>query len=492
LYERIAPRFALSANLAGRGDAIVGPSNLIVAPRMVSQVFTIAKNTFVEATRQPIVLFLLMISGVLQVFNTWNTGFSMGYASVDSAEVKSDTKLLFDIGLSTVFGIGVLLAAFVATSAISREIENKTVLTVISKPISRITVVLGKYLGVAALLLMSSVVMLAFLLIAVRHGVMETAADDPDMPVIIFSLVGITLVLGLAAWGNFFYGWNFPQTSVMLLVPATLLVYLGVLLFSKKWELQPLSKDFLPQVVTACAALTLAILVMAAVATAASTRLGQVMTIVVCVGFFVAALMSNFFLGRHVFKNQAVAIVDGAMPQDASRNFIKDQEPLVVRLNRPLPRPIAPGSAIYFSSSPNGFPGLHLEDYRVNPDGMFEGDVNEINDVKGQAALGPGLFARSARDQELVVINAGAQSTRLFKAPEKGDYVFLAPTKIQPALLAVWGAIPNLQYFWLLDAVSQNRPVPVRYLLLSVLYAGVQIVGCLCVAVILFQRRDVG
>jgi hypothetical protein len=334
--------------------------------------------------------------------------------------------------------------------------------------------------------------MLGFLLIAVRHGVLETAADDPDMPVIIFSVVGIGLVLGLAAWGNFFYGWNFPQTSVMLLLPATVLVYVGVLMFSKKWEFQPLSKDFLPQVVTACAALTLAILVMAAVATAASTRLGQVMTILVCVGFFVAALMSNFFLGRHVFQNQSVAIVDSATPQDASRDFMKDQEPLVVRLNRPLPRPIPPGSPIYFSSSPNGFPALHLEDYRVNAEGKFEGDVNEINDVKGPASLGPGLFARSARDQELVVVNVGNGSTRLFKAPEKGDYVFITPTKIQPLLLAVWGAIPNLQYFWLLDAVSQNRPVPVRYLLLAVFYAGVQIVGCLSIAVMLFQRRDVG
>jgi hypothetical protein len=216
------------------------------------------------------------------------------------------------------------------------------------------------------------------------------------------------------------------------------------------------------------------------------------MTILICVGFFVAALMSNFFLGRHVFQNQAVAMVDAATPQDASRDFIKDQEPLVVRLNRPLPRPIPSGSPIYFSSSPNGFPPLHLEDYRVNADGKFEGDVNEINDVKGAAALGPGLFARSARDQELVVLNVGERSTKLFKAPEKGDYVFVSPTKIQPVLLVVWGAIPNLQYFWLLDAVSQNRPVPVRYLLLAVLYAGVQIVGCLSIAVMLFQRRDVG
>ena len=39
---------------------------------------------------------------------------------------------------------------FVATAVLSREIENKTVLTVVSKPIGRTTVIFGKYIGVAA------------------------------------------------------------------------------------------------------------------------------------------------------------------------------------------------------------------------------------------------------------------------------------------------------------------------------------------------------
>jgi len=266
----------------------------------------------------------------------------------------------------------------------------------------------------------------------------------------------------------------------------------GVLLVNKKWHMQPISQDFLPQVVTACAALTLAILVMASVATAASTRLGQVMTIVLCVGFFVAALLSNYLLGRHVFVNNAVAIVDSAKPEDISRDFVKDQEPLVVRLNRPLPRSVPAGSPIYFSSSPNGFPALNLEDYRVTEKGMFTGKIGEINDVKGEAALGPGLFVRSARDQELVVLNVGSISTKLDRTPEKGDFVFIQPTRTRTWLLAIWGALPNLQYFWLLDAVSQNRPVPASYLGLSVVYAFVQIAGYLAIAVMLFQRRDVG
>jgi hypothetical protein len=52
--------------------------------------------------------------------------------------------------------------------------------------------------------------------------------------------------------------------------------------------------------------------------------------------------------------------------------------------------------------------------------------------------------------------------------------------------------VPNLQFFWLLDAVSQNQPVPLSHLVLVLMYAAVQIGAFLSLAVMLFQNRDVG
>jgi hypothetical protein len=49
-----------------------------------------------------------------------------------------------------------------------------------------------------------------------------------------------------------------------------------------------------------------------------------------------------------------------------------------------------------------------------------------------------------------------------------------------------------MHYFWLLDAVSQNQPVPVGYLGTAALYACLQIGAFLSLAVVLFQKRDVG
>jgi hypothetical protein len=81
---------------------------------------------------------------------------------------------------------------------------------------------------------------------------------------------------------------------------------------------------------------------------------------------------------------------------------------------------------------------------------------------------------------------------KIYRVPEAGDYVFAGPTRTNPIALAVWGCVPNLQFYWLLDAISQNRPVSARYFGLASLYAVVQIGTFLSLGVILFQRRDVG
>ena len=132
---------------------------------------TIAKNAFVESTRQPIYLVMVVLSGVFQYLNTAMSAYSMGLRNVDG-EVTGDNKLLFDIGMATVFGCGILLAAFIATATMSREIENKTVLTVVSKPVGRASVVIGKFLGVAASMAIAITMMTIFLLYAIRHGVL--------------------------------------------------------------------------------------------------------------------------------------------------------------------------------------------------------------------------------------------------------------------------------------------------------------------------------
>ncbi len=58
--------------------------------------------------------------------------------------------------------------------------------------------------------------------------------------------------------------------------------------------------------------------------------------------------------------------------------------------------------------------------------------------------------------------------------------------------VAAWSVAPNLQFYWLVDAITQGHEIPARYLWLVTLYSGVQVVGLLSLSILLFQGREVG
>ncbi|TVQ61127.1 MAG: hypothetical protein EA378_09770 [Phycisphaerales bacterium] len=452
---------------------------------MPIQILTIARNAFIESLRQPVLIILVLLCGVLQAFTTGSTGFAMGMTT--SAEVSGDNKLLLDVGLATVFVLGLLLAAFLATAVLSREIEDKTVLTVVSKPVARTSLVLGKYLGVTAVILIGVAAMLITLLLAVRHGVQSTVADDIDWPVVVFGVSAGLVAVGVGAWGNFFYGWSFPQTASLLLLPLLVLAYLAVLLIGKRWNIQPLDTDFKPQIFVACLAVLLSMPVICAVATAASTRLGQVMTIVVVAGVFMLGLLSNHFFGSRAILNDPIGrIVAVEEVQGSEAEFREPGDRLRVELLRPTDQPLRPGSSFYYGPNPNGVALV------VRPFPPFQGDPTQLNQLAGADAPS-GVVVAEIRDGRLLTVRrSGQQSRAVQRPPQPGDYAFLQPTSYNPGAMAVWGLIPNMHYFWLIDAVTQNNPVPLSYLAMLAMYTLTQIGFLLAIGVALFQRRDVG
>jgi ABC-2 type transport system permease protein len=453
---------------------------------MLRQSTTIARNTFVEAVRQPVYLLLILACGVGIFFTTWTAAFSMSYS--DSAEVSRDDKLLLDVGLATVFVCAMLLAAFIATAVISREIENKTALTVVSKPVSRPAVVLGKYLGVAAAMLVAVGIMLIWLMLGIRHGAMTTAMDEPDQPVILFTFSALLLSLGAGIWCNFFYGWSFPQTTTMLLFPLTFLAYILVLLVSEKWKFQPIATDFKPQITLAGLCVLMSAMVMTAVATAASTRLGQVMTIVVCSGVFMLGLLSNHLVGRRAYSNTFVSRVESAAalrPQD--EGFAEPGATYTVTLKTEPRTRLSPGDPFYYSASPSGFP--MLTSYFDPPDKRWS-----TLEAAFEASMPQALVITQVQGRTLTVRRVGALSgpNPVDRAPEPGDYAFNKWTDVNPWALAGWGIIPNVQSFWLVDAVTQNQKIPLNHVAKLAVYALVEITGFLALAVFLFQKREVG
>lgn len=447
------------------------------------QILTIARNTFVESIRQPIVFILVLLCGVLTIFSLFNTGFQMGYT--DSSEVSGDNKLLLELGLATVFVVGVLLAAFVATAAVSREIENKTVLTVVSKPVARPALVVGKYLGVAGAILLALIPTLVFLLMALRHGVMSTAADELDQPVILFTFLAVAASFLVALWCNFFYGSYFSQTFLVMLAPAMVLAYVVVLMFDKRWHIQAPTADFKPQITLSCATMVMAVMVLTAVATAVSTRLGQVMTVVICSGVFMFGLLSDYLIGRHAFGNRWVGVIQTVRPADSNELMFGVGTFTNVTLRNSPRIAVRPGDSFYYGPSPNGFP-MAIAAYTP-----FEGDPTNTSVVFGPQTR-PALVVTGVEGQKLTIRKVGADPLSTWRFPIESDYVFLEPTHINAVALGGWALVPNMQFFWLMDALNQNQKVPPSHFALLGAYALAQITFFLGLGIVLFQRRDVG
>lgn len=259
---------------------------------MLAKLATIVVNTVRETVRQP-------IYGVLLWVSMFWIGFVSPSLSAYSLESGSDIKIMKDVSLATLLLYGLLASVFSATSVITREIESHTVLTVVSKPVSRTTFLLGKYLGVCAAVLVGFYLLSITLFMAARQGTLETASDEWDKPVLIFAGLAVLLSLVISVFGNYVYGWHFSSTLTYAILPLGTLALLGVLLVSPKWEVQSPAHDFgNMQLVYAVILAFCAVLVLAAFAVALSTRFSQVVTAMLCAGVYVLGLLVDYLVGR--------------------------------------------------------------------------------------------------------------------------------------------------------------------------------------------------
>ncbi len=274
----------------------------------VEQVLAVARNTLLESVRQPVALVVVLIGTLLVIMSNPFAAYTM----------DDDNRMFVDIGLSTVFMSGAILSALLATSVLSREIENKTVLTVVSKSVPRFAFLLGKYLGVAgALTVCTAFLGVAFALVEM-HGVLQTAATPMHWPVISLGLMAVLGALGAGIWCNYFYGMAFPAVFLVLGVPLLGIAYGLALMFGPDFAAQAPAKEFEGELWKAILLVLAGVLAMASVAVAASTRFGQVLTVATTLGMLLLGLLSDWIIGREVAELERLAQAGSVAVNSAS------------------------------------------------------------------------------------------------------------------------------------------------------------------------------
>lgn len=234
------------------GAGVLGVFGALLGVSYGTRTGIIARATTKEAIRQPLFALMLFIGVLLIVVNTFLPFFSFG----------QDVKMLKDCGLATILITGLLLAVWTASTSIASEIEGKTAMTLLSKPITRPQFVLGKYIGIL-------------------QGV-------------IFLLAPLIIVMCLAI----FYKVGYDAKESGKEVPAALEA--GTMLPNLERSAEVL------QILPGFALIFLEIAVLAAVSTAISTRMPMVVNMVSTFAIFVVGHLTTKLVESGVLQIEIV------------------------------------------------------------------------------------------------------------------------------------------------------------------------------------------
>ena len=106
------------------------------------RILAVAQNTFRESVRDKVLYVLLLFAGVVII----------GSKAVGWISIGQDIKIIKDLSLAGMSVFGALIAIFVGTNLVYKEIDKRTIYTIIAQPLHRYEFVIGKYLGLSLLI----------------------------------------------------------------------------------------------------------------------------------------------------------------------------------------------------------------------------------------------------------------------------------------------------------------------------------------------------
>jgi ABC-type transport system involved in multi-copper enzyme maturation permease subunit len=177
----------------------------------MARVAVFAQNTFREAVRDKLLYNLLFFAALMIASSIVLAKLNIGY----------DERIYRDVGLASIAFFGALIAIFVGINLVYREIALNTVYSMLAKPVHRWEFLVGKYLGLVALLAVEVGVMATFFLaVLLIQGSPLTLGLLWAIELILLELVLITAV------AIFFSSFTTPYLAGMFTVALWIIGHL--------------------------------------------------------------------------------------------------------------------------------------------------------------------------------------------------------------------------------------------------------------------------
>jgi len=110
---------------------------------MISRVWAISKNIFCEGIRQRVLMLAVVFAIALVFLSVFLGPFSLGEIS----------KIIRDFGLAVSSLLAIFIIITIGAAILYRDIERRTIYTIITRPIKTNEIILGKFIGLSLLVI---------------------------------------------------------------------------------------------------------------------------------------------------------------------------------------------------------------------------------------------------------------------------------------------------------------------------------------------------
>ena len=162
---------------------------------MAAIVAAIAGNTVRELIRSKLLYNLLLFAAL----------FIGGSLFVAQLTIGNWARIILDIGLGAIELSGTLMAVIIGVGIVAGEVQRKTILPTLAKPVARWAFCVGRYLGLSFLLALNVVVMTGILALVLRFAGYPISATAMKAA----GLIAVELML-MAAVALFFASFSTP------------------------------------------------------------------------------------------------------------------------------------------------------------------------------------------------------------------------------------------------------------------------------------------
>ena len=169
LYIRTGTGYVEAETILITGFGVLVLFLLYLVQRMaMPRLFAVALSTYKSEIAQPLFT-LIVVFGVIAL---------IGFVWIPYNTFGEDIKMLKDAGLTLILILSIILALWSASTSVADEIEGRTALTVLSKPLTRRAFVIGKFTGIVWMLALVYIIFGLVFIAAVSYKPIYDATES--------------------------------------------------------------------------------------------------------------------------------------------------------------------------------------------------------------------------------------------------------------------------------------------------------------------------